>query len=179
MSNTETIVHYSQGDTVIYKNNGICKVSQIQAMSFTPGDEKTYYVLEPVYAQGSRMYVPVDSAELNACMRRLLNKNEIDTAIDESTDQQLEWVEDTKLRAAYWAQVISTYDRAKILAVFARLSDHKIQLEQKRKKMYASDQKMLALTERMIRDEFAFVLKIDRDEVMAYITDRLSRSKAF
>lgn len=179
MSNTETMVQYSQGDTVIYKNNGICRISQVQAMSFTPGDEKMYYVLEPVYAQGSRTYVPVDSAELNACMRCLLDKNGVDAAIDESTEQQLEWVEDTKLRAAYWAQVISTYDRSKILAVLARLSEHKAQLEQKRKKMYASDLKMLALTERMIRDEFAFVLKIDRDEVMAYITDRLSRSKAF
>ncbi len=174
MSSTETIVKREQGENVIYKNSGICRIAEIKAMSFAPGEEKMYYVLEPVYSQGSRTYVPTDSVELNACMRSLLDQKQIDDVIIQSQAQELEWVADTKQRAVYWNEVISTYDRAKILAVMLCLNEHKLKLEKSRKKMYASDLKMLSLTERMIKDEFAFVLKIQRDEVMDYINGHLS-----
>ena len=87
MSSTETIVKREQGENVIYKNSGICRIAEIKAMSFAPGEEKMYYVLEPVYSQGSRTYVPTDSVELNACMRSLLDQKQIDDVIIQSQAQ--------------------------------------------------------------------------------------------
>ena len=172
MGEISTVLKYKIGDNVIYKNSGICCICDIKEMSFTSTDKKLYYVLSPVYAQGSHTYVP---AELEDGMRDLICKEEVEKAIALFPTVQLEWIPETKARAEYLNSIVANFDRAEILAVINLLSEHKKKCESKRKKMYASDTKILTLAEKMIRDEFAFVLGIKREEVFDYIKDAISK----
>ncbi len=172
MSQTSTALKYEIGDNVIYKSSGICCICDIKEMSFTASDKKLYYILEPVYAQGSHTYVPAD---LENSMRDLICKEEAEKAISSFLSVELEWISEIKARAEYLNNIISKFDRAEILAVVKLLSEHKKECETKRKKMYASDSKILTLAEKMIRDEFAFVLGIKREEVFDYIKGAISK----
>lgn len=174
MGDIDTSLRHKTGDNVIYKSNGICEICDIREMSFTGGEKKLYYVLKPVYAQGSHTYVPVDSPELGQCMHVLLTKEDVHKAIDSYREFVLEWREDTKARAEYLNSLIATFNRSAILAIAVKLGKYKAELDSKRKKMYASDSRILSSTEKMIKDEFAFVLGIERDEVFGYIKARLS-----
>lgn len=175
MGMISTMLKHKIGDNVIYKNSGICRICDVKKMSFGGNEEKMYYVLEPVYAEGSHTYVPADSATLENSMHKLLDKKQVQKAILDSLEVKLEWIQETKVRAVYFAEVLATYDRAKILAVIKCLSDYRQELEAKRKKMYASDSKALLTAEKMIKDEFAFVLGIKREEVFGYIKEFISK----
>ena len=175
MGNVDITLRHKIGDNVIYKNNGICEICDIREMSFAGAEKKPYYVLKPVYSLGSHTYVPADLPELAQYMHTLLDKEEIHRAIDTYSDFELSWNDDTKTRAEYFNSLILSFDRRAILAVAIKLSEYKTKLDGKRKKMYASDAKILSLAEKMIKDEFAFVLEIKRDEVFGYIKSRLSK----
>ena len=166
---------YNVGDNVIYKNNGICRICDIKEMNFTGTEKKLYYVLAPVYSQGSHTYVPVDLPDLRSSMHDLIDKKDIDKVINDSVGVQLEWPKETKVRAEYLSGVLSEFDRTKTLAVVKLLLAHKGECEARKKKMYASDMKLLTLAEKMIRDEFAFVLGINREDVFGYIDGVISK----
>ena len=172
MCKLNTTLKYKIGDNVIYKNSGICCICDIKEMSFASPEKKLYYILESVYAKGSHTYVPAD---LEDCMRNLISEEEIQSAISSFLTIELEWVSETKARAEYLNSIIANFNRAQMLAVVKLLSEHKKECEAKRKKMYASDSKILTLAEKMIRDEFAFVLGIKREEVFDYIKSATSR----
>ena len=172
MSDISTVLKYKIGDNVIYKNSGICCVCDVKEMSFTTPEKKLYYVLSPVYSKGSHTYVP---AELEDSMRDIICKEEAEKAISSFSSIELEWIPEIKARAEYLNSVIANFNRAEILAVVKMLSEHKKECESKRKKMYASDSKILNIAEKMIRDEFAFVLGIEREEVFDYIKNAISK----
>ncbi len=174
MIKSATSSGYKIGDNVIYKNNGICRICDIKEMSFTGTDKKLYYVLEPVYSQGSHTFVPVDLPNIGECMHDLINRDEVIEAINDAEKIQLEWPQEIKARAEYFSSIIAEFERAKTLAVIKCLSRHKRECEERRKKMYASDLKLLTYAEKMIRDEFAFVLGIKREEVFDYINSVIS-----
>ncbi len=169
-----TVPKRNIGDNVIYKNNGVCCICDIKEMSFTGTDKKLYYVLSPVYSQGSHTYVPVDLPNIGECMHDLISRDDALSAIKDAEGIQLEWISDIKARAEYFSGILSQFDRAKTLAVIKRLSGHKRECEERRKKMYASDLKVLTSAEKMIRDEFAFIFGIKREEVFDYICSVIS-----
>ena len=54
---------FEKGDYVIYGNNGICRVQDITTLSISGIDKnRKYYLLKPVYASGSTVYTPVETA---------------------------------------------------------------------------------------------------------------------
>ena len=164
------------GECVLYRTCGICSICDIAPLEF--GNDKTdYYVLRSVYDESSVAYVPVDS-ELVEQMRPVLTKSEVLHAIDSAPSSGTSWIEDSKLRAQTFNQLIEGGNRADILWIILALTDYRAELATKRRKLYSSDEKLLATALRIIKDEFAFVLGIDREEVIPYIKNRLGRDLA-
>ena len=60
------------------------------------------------------------------------------------------------------------------LKLFKQLSEHKAAIEKMRKKLYASDARILASAEKAVTEEFAFSLGIQRSEVLPYIRRRVA-----
>ena len=66
---------FKVGDYVICGNKGVCSVENITTLSISGVDkERMYYILKPLYMNGSTVYVPVDSA--GESMRKVLEREE-------------------------------------------------------------------------------------------------------
>ena len=58
------------GEYVVCGNNGVCLIKDITTLHMSGVDKKRkYYILKPVYAESSTVYVPVDT--LQASIRRV------------------------------------------------------------------------------------------------------------
>ena len=66
---------FAIGDYVISGSNGICLVQDITTLNISGVDKnRKYYLLKPVFASGSTVYVPLDTADTT--MRKALSKEE-------------------------------------------------------------------------------------------------------
>lgn len=163
---------FSKGDCVIYKCNGICRISEIQKRDFA-GEKRDYYVLQSLYDGHSTWYVPVDSVELVGAMSRVLSVDEVNSLIDDSRESEDVWEDDFKKRSEKFSGIVRSGDRAQVMSLLKTLSLRKKDAEARRSKLYVSDEKVLHSVEKMITEEFSYVLGIPRGEVMSYIADRL------
>lgn len=166
---------HAAGEFVTYRQNGICRINRIVKHSFADMGEREYYELSPVYDTKTVIFVPLDSEPLKAGMRHILSREEIDSIINESEHEELVWIDDTKERAQAFGDILLGGDRAKILWVIKVLSLYKKELDESKRKFYASDARILASAEKAITEEFSFVLGINRDEVLGYILERIGK----
>lgn len=161
-----------QGQYVMYKNRGICKVTEVKRASFAGLEEREYYVLNSVYDRHLQMLVPADREPEEVGMRRVLSREEIDLAIEKADPGSIEWDPDIKVRYAYFTEILQSGDRIGILSLIMCLYDKKAEMESVKKKLYAKDSQALSLAEHTIREEFAFVLGIDKLKVSEYIMEK-------
>ena len=69
-------VTYQVGDRVVYGIHGVCLVADVEEQR-TAGEVTRYYVLQPVYDDKGKVFVPVGNERLERKMRRILSKEEI------------------------------------------------------------------------------------------------------
>lgn len=165
---------YDVGDCVMYRRNGICRVADIRREKLGP-EERLYYILKPVYDDTLKFYVPVDFEDVAQHMRRVLSAEEIDAAIAEAEKSSNQRPEDSAERAVCFDGLLNGGNRADILWLVKTLSLEKQALRKKEKRMLDSDKKVLEAAERLITDEFAFVLGIGKNEVVPYILGQVKK----
>ena len=69
------------GDYIVCGNNGICTVESIGTIDVPDvNPDRLYYILQPVYAKGSVVYIPVDNEKI--VMRKILTKEQAQALID-------------------------------------------------------------------------------------------------
>lgn len=160
---------FQQGEYVIYGNNGICLIQDITTLNI-PGvnKDRQYYLLKPVYASGSTVYTPVDTAETS--LRHALSKDEADSLIrsipdippipltDEKTLEKTykEYMRSNSCKA--WVQLIKT--------IYLR-KERRIM---KGYKVTALDNRYFNLAETSLYGELSIALGKPRDEVKSYIS---------
>ena len=71
---------FQVNDMVLYGTNGVCKVVDIDERD-CGGRMVEYYILKPIYAANSTIFVPVNNEKLTSKMRYVLTKEEIDTKL--------------------------------------------------------------------------------------------------
>ena len=55
---------YQIDDIVVYESSGVCRVRDIQELTFSEAaGAKRYYVLTPLFSSGDVIYTPVDSTK--------------------------------------------------------------------------------------------------------------------
>ena len=165
---------YSVNDYVMYRRNGICRIDDIRVEKLG-AEEKLYYVLKPLYDDTLRIYAPVDFAEIAQHMRRALTADEISGIIARAEKSENRWIEDGTERAAEFERLISGGDRADLLWVVKTLSLYRLELRKKDRRMTDSDKKLLTTAEKLITDEFAFALNIDKQDVTPYILSQVGK----
>lgn len=165
---------FSAGDTVVYSTHGICKVKEITEMEMCKVKKK-YYVLIPVYDENSTLYIPVDNEKLLNNMHRMLSATEIDELIDNAAASPLEWISDDIQRKEYCSAVIKGGDRSELMRLIEMLYLRREDLKQTKKHFHISDERYLRDAERLLHDEFSFVLGIKREQVPEYILNRIKK----
>ncbi len=163
---------FNVGNIVSYGMQGICEISEIAEKKFK-SDVIQYYVLVPVFEKNSKIFVPVKNEILTAKMRRILSKDEILDIIESMPDNEIIWIENDNERKEKYKEIISGGDRTKIVKLIKTLYLHQQNQKQIGKKLHISDERLLKEAEKVLYDEFAFVLNINRDDVLSYIIDRI------
>lgn len=163
------------GEYVVYKNSGICKITDIRSMRFPKMKERIYYICSPVYDETAVIYAPSDSEEAERGMHKILTAEEIDCIIESVEEIKSDLSDDSKERTAVFEQKLLSGDRTEILWLIKAITEEKHQRASQKKKLYAADAKILATAEKIITEEFAFALGIGKNEVIPYIIDKVKK----
>lgn len=169
------VTEYKKGDYIKYSSNGVCLVEDINTADFNPkAKDATYYILRPLSASSTTIFVPTDNELLLSRMRKILTKEEINEIIVSFDKELVDWPEDKKERANYFGEIVKKDNPAELLQLAGAIYVKREELNARGKKLLASDNNILEQIERLIENEFSFVLKIAPERVSDYIKERLS-----
>lgn len=163
---------YQAGETVFYGTEGVCRVEEVREMK-VGGETAAYYVLRPIYREGSTVFVPLKNELLVSRMRPLLTVEEIDRMIDEVNEEDADWIDDASERKAAFQRVLLSADRRELLAMVRLLLLRRQNLQTCGKRLRMSDEQMLRDAEKLLDEEFSVVLNVKPREVPEYIRGKL------
>lgn len=159
-------------DTVVYGASGVCEICELREMK-VGGRTATYYVLQPVNSVGSMVFVPMDNPTLTDRMKKVMSKAEICDLLRDSTPY-LDWVEERKQRAEKYSAVISGGDKRELLCMLRMLYEEKLRVESQGKKQYITDKRLMTIAEKIVGDEFSYVMDLPREGVARYIYEQMA-----
>ena len=163
---------YQINDTVLYGINGVCRIENITEE--TIGNRKAlYYMLKPVYNDSSTIFVPLENSELTGKMRRILSASEIYSIIRSMPEEEPIWNDDEGERNAMYREILKSGDCVKIVRLIKTLYFHKQKQINNKKKLHVADEKIMKEAEKILYEEFAYVLDIKPDQVVSFITEQI------
>lgn len=158
---------FSIGQTVLYGSNGVCVVDGVTEKQI--GKNKLeYYVLKPVCAGTSTLFVPTANEQLVKKMRRVLTEDEANKILDHLPDCG-EWNDNKVERSEAFRNVISGGDCVELIRLIRLIHSHEKEQVAKGKRLHMSDERFLKEAEKMIGEEFSIVLHTGRDTVLEKI----------
>lgn len=163
---------FQVNDMVLYGTNGVCKLVDIDVRD-CGGRMVEYYILKPIYALNSTVFVPVNNEKLTSKMRYVLTKEEIDEKIRLIPESSPGWIDDERTRKERFKDIVSRADTFELIQLIKTLLEHQEAVMARGKKLHVADERMLQEAEKMICDEFSYVLGISKEEVPSYITDSM------
>ena len=152
------------GDHVVYGTYGVCSVMGTTEKEIG-GKKLRYYVLKPVFQQNSTVFVPVDNEQLTSRLRRVLTR---------PPGQQPIWIDDENERRTQFQKIISEGDRSGLLRLVKTLYDRQQERVAVGKRLHQSDERIFREADRLLCDEFAFVLEKEPNEIPAFLQQRVS-----
>ena len=166
---------YKVNDTIMYGTQGICKIVEITEKDFM-GTKKEYYVLKPISDASATLYAPMNNAKTEAKMRRILSEEEIYELIDTMPYEEANWIRNENDRKEKYKNIIISGDRVELIRMIKALYYQKREREADGKHLYISDERFMKDAERILYDEFQYVLKVEKEELMNYIFDRIEKT---
>lgn len=158
------------GDYVVSSANGICKIEEEVEQNWS-GKKKTYFMLLPVKEKGTKLYIPIDTAEQR--IRKAMDYDEAEDFID-SLGSVLELkIENDKLRENEYKQAVYSGEPSRIASViktiYVRMQKRLVQ----GKKTTAIDERYLKTAVHMLHSELAYALGCEEEEVEGIIMESL------
>lgn len=159
-------------DTVLYGAEGVFRITDTTQMDFL-GEKKDYFVLESLSDGKSAVYVPMWNESMLAKMRRILSKEEIYEIIKAMPDEELIWIDDENQRLVEYKEILLKGDHREIIKLIKTLYIHKEKQKAVGKNLHKVDEKFLKDAEKLLHDEFAYVLEIKPEQVVPFIQQRI------
>ncbi len=158
------------GDYVICGNKGVCEVENITTLNISGVDrEREYYILKPLYMNGSTVYVPVDSPKES--MRKVLKREEAEELIRAIPEIPLLVITNDKLSEQTYKDCIRTNDCENLVKIIKTIYTRKQKRMKAGRKVTAVDAKYFHMAEENLYGELAVSLNIRRQDVESYIAD--------
>ncbi len=164
---------YSVGDYVVCGNKGVCRVDNIASLDIAGPEPEDYYILKPVYSQGSTVYISIDSADEK--LRAVLSKKEADKLVKSIPKVNVIIVENDKQLEGEYKSCIRSNDATDLVKLLKTI-------HQRREARFAAGRKETALDAKYMRmagdylfGELAISLNIPREEVEGYIDNTISK----
>ena len=156
------------GDYVICGNKGVCEVENITTLNISGVDrEREYYILKPLYMNGSTVYVPVDSPKES--MRKVLKREEAEELIRAIPEIPLLVITNDKLSEQTYKDCIRTNDCEDLVKIIKTIYTRKQKRMKAGRKVTAVDAKYFHMAEENLYGELAVSLNIRRQDVESYI----------
>ena len=159
---------YKVGDVIIYTLFGICKITEETERPFN-GQLNKFFILEPLSNQKTKMTVPQDNPIILARLHSLLSIEEVNTLIQEIPFIEPIWIDNDNQRKREFSDIIKSGDQAKILQIMKSIYTHSLGLKDKGRKLHVSDEQCMKDGEKLILDEFSYVLNKDRNDLLIEI----------
>ncbi|MDD5899774.1 MAG: CarD family transcriptional regulator [Lachnospiraceae bacterium] len=161
---------FKKGEYVVCRNNGICKVTDITTLNMenTPKD-RLYYILKPVYAESSTVYIPVDNHKV--ALRAALSAEEAHALINRIPSLDLVWVENEKQREHTYKECLKQNTCEDYVRIIKTLYLRKQTRLSKGQKIIGLDERYLRLAEDFLYGELAVALGIPKQKVEDYIRE--------
>ena len=153
------------GDAVVYGSEGVCRVTELQTREFN-GQQMEYYVLTPVYRESSTVFVPCENEVLTARMHSVLGQDEAKAFIAQLPNLESIWINHENERKQVYRTILAEADRVGAARIIRTLYLHREKLNASGKKMHMSDERYFVDAQRMLFDELAFVLELEREQVL-------------
>ncbi len=163
---------FQVNDIVVYGVFGICKICAVEKHRFS-GESREYYVLRSVYDDKNTFYIPVQNEEVVKKLRRLCTKEEIDCVLSHINDERPAWIENESQRREAFHEIIRRGNKCEIIVLIRMLLQHRRKVVSAKKKPHSSDEDLLHTAEKMLYEEFAYVLGVKKEDVAAYIKKRI------
>ena len=109
-------------------------------------------------------------------MKRVLTKEEIDELLSSVVPGALDWIENDNRRKVFCTYTIKSGDRLAMINMIDMLCAHQKEMENQRKHFHVTDERFLKEAEKLLHEEFSFVLGIPKNDVCDYIRERIKSS---
>lgn len=163
---------YKVGDTVLYGSDGVCHIDEISERRI--GSETlSYYVLKPVFDAKSTVFVPMQNQKLLAKMTDILSEEELLASLADAKLSPFGWTDDDGQRKEIFKEIIDTGCIADIIRVVRLLYIRKKELVACGRKLRVTDEIILKECEKILYDEFALVLSMNRESVPDFLAEKL------
>lgn len=159
-------------DTITYGTNGVCKIDDITMKEFM-GATKEYYVLKPVSDSASTLYVPVHNEKVVSKMKKILSKQEVYQLIETMPEQENIWFQKDNERKEQYKKIIADGDHGKLIGMIKAIYLQKKKREEEGKRLHISDDRFFKEAERILYDEFQYVLNIKKEELLPLIFSKI------
>ena len=168
---------YSVNDTVLYGADGVCTITDIVKKNLL-GDTRLFYELHPVSRRDTVLFLPTDNEKTMAKLRLVLTRDEILSSIRGMPGEENIWIDKESLRKETYNRIIRSGDHRQVIRLIKTLYEHRERLEESGRRMHAADENFLKEAETVLYDEFAYVLKISREEVLPFIRTEMEKQQA-
>lgn len=161
-------------DIVTYGMNGVCKIVGTEEKNLL-GTKKDYLVLKPLSSDKSTYFVPVDNENLMGKMKRLLSEEEIKLLIASVPEGKSLWIDSERERKEYYKKILTDSNHLELMQMINSIYIEKEEREKKGKKLHMSDERFLKDAEKILYDEFQYVLNISGQDLISYIVSRMKK----
>lgn len=161
---------FNVDDTVMYGNAGVCKIIDIRSEDLS-GEDVLYYILRPESDKKSIIYCPVNKQ--NNKIRKLLSSDEIYKLIDAMPEVETSWIENDQARKEHFNEIIIRGDHSELIKLIKTLYYNQQEKLKSGKKFHVTDERIMKRAESILYGEFAYVLNIEPNDVVSFISDKL------
>ena len=160
------------GSMVYYGLNGVCCVKGTVEKNFD-GSYRRYYELHPYFRKNEIIFLPENNEDLKARLRPLISREDIAHILESCEQVRCPWVEPEPVRRESFKAILRSGNQMDIIRLIRTLYERKQELTACGKKLRTSDTGFLKDAQRLLNEEFAYVLEISPAEVPTYIRQHL------
>lgn len=165
---------FKEGQLLAYGTNGVCIVDEIKPVRLTSEMPENYYVLRQLRDEDSRIFVPVNNERLTSKMRQLLTSEEIHQLVLKVNDDKFEWVKDRRARIEEFKNILAGGVSLELIRMITCIRERIADLDKDGKKLPVTDANTLKAAERLVDEEFSYVLKMETNELRKYLKKTIS-----
>lgn len=163
---------FQAGDVIVCETHGVCRVEKVGPLSSAVADrDRLYYTLKPLYERGSVVFTPVDNEKM--VIRPVISREEALRLIDGIRDAEALGIEDERKREENYKTALKSCRAEELVKMIKTINARKRSRAARGKKATDADSRYVKLAEDYLYGELAISLDLERDQVKAFIRERI------